>query len=265
MRVTPLSIDKGIYRRTAPEFARFLVESYWRSKRRQFEHESLTEHPPSSLFVWVPKTAGSAIARWLRKLAGLTEVHNLARLTRLGDSWRVGTRTITFGHQNVDSLISAGVLSAQSANEAFSFSVVRNPYSRAISLWLYLVKINRYSPSRTFDQFIADVIAESPRPGLYNQFGLSLASPMTGWVRQKRWSGPQEVFRFEEIDKLVASVSRRLSIKGDLRPRNTGPKHQKPVLVSQKTLERLMKLYRADFDNFGYDPHTIPDRFILRS
>lgn len=258
MRPSRGAVENFLLNRTPPQVSRSLIETYWLTKYWRFRTDLLVKHPPEVVFVWVPKTAGSALARWLRKLADLREVHNVSRLSTLDSEWVDTRRAVTFGHQDIDALVRVGALSSSGLNEAFSFSVVRNPFSRAISLWHHLKKIGRYHRAGTFDEFVAYVAARAPRPGLYNQFGLSMASPMSCWIRQQRWQGPQNIYRFEDLHTGVAEIAHRLSIREDFRPRNVGPSQRKPLSVSAKTLRLLQDFYREDFSRFGYDLEPPP-------
>ncbi len=263
IRVPPSLIEGLKIPSLAPSLASTLAEGYWSSRLEAISCETLVNVPPRVVFVWVPKTAGSAIARWLRKSYGLREVHNIGRLVHLDESWATSSRAITFGHQSIDRLIQAGVTRAVALNQAFSFAIVRNPYTRAVSLWRYLVRIGRYPQSRDFERFVRDVTYQNPRPGLYNQLGLSMASPMTAWVRQQEWNGPRVIYRFEDLQNGVKALAHQLSVHADLRPRNRGLREKFPVSVSRKTVTLLQEFYWEDFESFGYSLEPPPDSFGL--
>lgn len=193
------------------------------------------------------------MARWLRKNYGLTSAHNIGRFTLKALPEHPAGRGITVGHQNVDSLVEWGLLRGEKLDAAFSFAIVRNPYTRLASLWRYLVSLGDFPRSQSFDDFVGTIAQEKPRPGAYNACGLSMASPMSAFTTQSRWSGPQQIFHFEQLDQAVAQLKDQLGITADFPRMNVGEKISGPVPISSKAVSTIQRFYEKDFVTFGYD------------
>jgi len=77
----------------------------------------MAPRPPSDmLFIWVPKNAGSSIHSYLKsnKLPTAVEFHR---------------------HKTPDVLVKEGTYTRAQIQER-AFAVIRNPYDRALSLWM---------------------------------------------------------------------------------------------------------------------------------
>jgi len=238
-----------------------MVETYWKAKARHLGPVTVGDLEPEVVFVWIPKAAGSSMARWLRKNHGLTSAHNIGRLTLDSFPEYPAHRGITLGHQNVDSLVTMGLLSAEKLNAAFSFAIVRNPYTRLASLWRYLISLGDFPPSKSFDDFVGTIAREKPRPGAYNACGLSMASPMSTLTKQSSWSGPQKIFHFEQLEQAVSRLKKTLGITADFPQMNVGEKISGPLPLSRKTVSAIQRFYERDFDTFGYDIDPPSQRF----
>lgn len=248
-------------RRVAPEVSRKMVETYWSAKSRRLGPLTVADLEPEVVFVWIPKAAGSSMARWLRKNHGLTAAHNIGRLALESFPEYPAHRGITLGHQNVDSLVTMGLLRAETLNAAFSFAIVRNPYTRLASLWRYLIKLRDFPASKSFDDFVHAIAREKPRPGAYNACGLSMASPMSAFTTQYSWSGPQQIFHFEQLEQVVSELQNTLGIAADFPQMNVGEKIAGPIPLSGKTVSTIQRFYERDFHAFDYDTEPPSHRF----
>lgn len=251
-------------RRVSPEMSRKMVEAYWKAKSRSLGPHTMGDLDPEIVFVWIPKAAGSSMARWLRKNYGLTSAHNIGRLTLEALPEYPAGRGITVGHQNVDSLVELGLLRAEKLNAARSFAIVRNPYTRLASLWRYLVSLGDFPRSRSFDDFVGAIEREKPRPGAYNACGLSMASPMSAFTTQSLWSGPQQIFHFEQLEQAVSLLKDQLGITAHFPRMNVGEQIAEALPLSSKSVSTIQSFYEKDFDTFGYDITPPAKRFDVR-
>lgn len=263
MRAVKDVLAHPVVRRVSPEMSRKMVEAYWKAKSRSLGPITLGDLDPEIVFVWIPKAAGSSMALWLRKNHGLTSAHNIGRLALKSFPDYPAHRGVTLGHQNVDSLVTLGLLQPEKLNRAFSFAIVRNPYTRLVSLWRYLITLRDFPPSRGFDDFVGAVAQEKPRPGAYNVCGFSMASPMSSFTTQSHWSGPREIFHFEQLEHAVSRLQSQLGISRDFPQMNVGEKIAGSLPISRKTVSTIQRFYERDFDAFGYDIEPPSNRFHL--
>lgn len=205
-----------------------------------------------ALFLWVPKTAGSSIASWLRNSVGLLELHNPQRIAFAVSSQIVHSPAVTFGHQDLDSLVGHRVISRSTLERIWAFSVVRNPFTRAISIFGYLKKLRVIDRYVSLEGFLIQLRKSQPRLGLYNQCGLSLACRQVDWIRQRNWAGPMRVFHFENTLQLVHEVGGRVGATTPLGRQNVSQDLSSIERLSPHAIELIQDYYQADFEAFGY-------------
>jgi chondroitin 4-sulfotransferase 11 len=133
------------------------------------------------IFVHIPKTAGTSIGHWL------------------------GGKHI-MGHPKLETL-----LEHPGNDDRFTFTVVRNPWDRALSGWMYL--FHKKDRTTIFQEYID----ETPVP-TFEEFIFSLDKVKTGdtWFTgatpQVEWfrSGVDTVLRFETLERDFRNIKERL-------------------------------------------------------
>lgn len=239
----------------SPKVSRAAVEKYWELRNWASRgNRDLFEFSPDVYFVWIPKVAGSSITRWLRKSSGVLELLNVARALSVTKEQLTSHKALTVGHQSSDSLIRIGLLNPEEINRSWSFAVVRNPFSRVASVWKYLMRKQTISSATSIDDFVDNLVTERPRIGLYNQHGLSMASPMVQWINQDNWLGPKEIFRIEDFSSpdVVETLRSRLETTGPIPSSNVSPPSTSHNSVRKDTLKKIIEFYQEDFEQFGY-------------
>jgi len=225
--------------------------------------QRMTDHGAiRDLFVWIPKTAGSSLAAWLNP-AGMPELSVLSALIHDPTRYRelASYPVTTFGHIDVDSLIERGDLTSAQLDDCWAFAVVRNPFSRIVSLHRYLIALGWLHPETDLVSFLREVALGVARVGPYNHIGLSQANLQTDWLNQVHWAGPTNVYRCEDLGALVRDLRQRHPELGDdlpvLNESKTGTKHQAPKLA----IPMIQEIYATDFLELGYsfDPELATD------
>jgi hypothetical protein len=223
----------------------------------------MTDEPViRDLFVWIPKTAGSSLAAWLNP-AGMPELSVLSDLLHDPTRYReLATYPVTtFGHIDVDSLIERGDLTSAQLDDCWAFAVVRNPFSRVVSLHRYLIALGWLAPETDLVQFLREVASGVAPVGPYNHIGLSQANLQSAWLKQEHWAGPTHVFRAEELGALVGELRQRHPQLSDdlpvLNESKPGKKHQATKLA----IPMIREIYADDFLELGYsfDPELASD------
>jgi hypothetical protein len=232
--------------------------------------------PRDGLFVWVPKTAGSSVYRALGAHGRVRELWDGSH-TSFDNSGLV-----TFGHMDVRELVRSGVVDEAWLAGAFTFSFVRNPWDRAVSLFHYL-----QHGERTFEGFVqlldrelaaqcslparvahrstlvgralararlVDRTARIPPIGAFNVRRLSQANRQVDWITDPRG----EIFvdfvgRYENLATDVAVVCDALGIPPQPVPHlNATARRDYREYYSAATQRIVGRLYAADVDTFGY-------------
>lgn len=247
----------NISRRVFPGATSEAIRNSWASEVSRSDFTEALRLAPQINFVWIPKSAGTSISVWLQEEIALQRFLNIRQLARLSKDEAGPIKALTFGHQSIDWLMDHSVVSSEALVGAYNFSFIRNPYDRVISLWRYLVRIGKYPRVAGFDRFVGDVVRERPYPGPFNRHGLSMASPMSSWVKNRSWHGEIDLYRFENFETEISRLASRLGIKTFPTRLNTA-KSSPPVLrIQAATLGRLRDFYGTDFEFFAYsDDHS---------
>lgn len=251
-------------RQLAPTLSHRALVTSWAREAKRLGNTASLELAPDIHFVWVPKAAGTSVAKWLRKGVGLTDLPSIRHIARLTPTQAQAVTALTLGHQSSDSLIELGLLNPESLNQAYSFAFVRNPYHRAVSLWRYLVRLGKYPQSHDFSRFVRDLAHEHPTVGPYNLHGLSMAAPMVSWVKPTQWSGPSDVFAVESVDDAITQLQKKLSIPESLRNFNSAESKPHTLELSKRALTTLQEFYAEDFEAFNYSEAPPAELFEIR-
>lgn len=228
----------------------FSAAQVWLDARRSAKY-------PKSIFIWIPKNAGTSVYNMLRK-NGLVKLNTRPAIQRY---FRAAGR-VTFGHMKIGSLLEAGLVPRDFVDEAFKFAIVRDPYARAVSLHRFLSGLPPLFPThatslrnwhvqpsfREFLQLIDDGFYD--RIGLYNSRGMSLCNPQVEWLRD---TPPDKIYKVEELSAFVEGISERWAIAKPniLHLNQSGPVEQPQLSREEKAL--IEKVYAEDFEVLGYD------------
>ncbi|MCO4836151.1 MAG: sulfotransferase family 2 domain-containing protein [Acidimicrobiaceae bacterium] len=133
-----------------------------------------------SVFIWIPKVAGTSIFRALRPY-GCRRINDIDEVRSGFDS----RGCVTFGHISYRALAEEGSVTEDFAKDAFRFSFVRNPYDRTVSLWAYLARFDLFPSDLPFDGFVELISGSIDPVGLHNTKGLSQCN----WNAPGFWCG----------------------------------------------------------------------------
>jgi len=197
----------------------------------------------NAVFIWIPKTAGSSVFRTLNapKLKELRLVKY--RFPNKG--------IVTFGHMDYAELVKQGYVSKVFDETAYKFAFSRNPYTRAVSLFLYL-KRRKFIPEiesfRTFCRRLRDDGCEPV--GLYNLNGMSQCNPQVRWVENVKMSF---IGRVENITNDLEIVFQELGIQSKPLPHANRSTHSDPrSYYCEESKEIVEQFYKEDFEYFNY-------------
>ena len=211
----------------------------WADSARAARHED-------SLFIWIPKNAGTSVYTMLQR-NGLVKL-TTPRAVRLffRDSGRV-----TFGHMGVSSLVEHGFISKEFVDRAFKFAISRDPYARAASLYRVYSKImvNWHEPA-SFTEFFT-IIADGfyDRVGPYDRRALSQCNPQVEWLRGA-W--PDKIYKVENLSEFSADIADRWGIAAPDVLHTNWTARDEPPNLERKEKSLVEQIYAEDFERLGY-------------
>ena len=159
--------------------------------------------------------------------------------------------------QHADALTARNLLGEDRFDSAFRFACVRNPYTRLLSVYYYLLPRNR-KLFGSFKQFVLSL------PGLVT--GPSALSgnhitPQFNYVFIGDSSVCHRLIRFESIDSDYAKLAEDIGVSAVLKAINTRrnpdfPRQQTHQIYDLEMRTILCEVYRKDFEylNYSFEP-----------
>jgi hypothetical protein len=220
-------------------------------------YRMLLRKTPDMAFIWIPKTAGSSLFVWLNGELGMLKLKEPEKYRAFP-----GYGAVTFSHCHYLSLREAGYVSDAFHNRAFRFSVVRNPYWRAVSLYRYL-KVHNIQYPHSFVEFLDEVYRHRPPVGLYNVRGLSQCNPQMDWLQDADGQMVADhIYRIDDLDQLQLDIAARFGpAKNPIPRRNTSRSQTSPLELLTKHSESvplIKQIYSRDFDVLGFS-YDLPE------
>ena len=241
-------LDQGFVANAPKRFYRY--SGLWWLENR------IRAHHLKSVFIWIPKCAGTSIYHALNKIAHCPKLKSLRKIKFAF----AGKGLVTFNHIRYLSLIRDGYVSGSFASKAYTFCFVRNPYARAVSLWKYYLlpqirPIDIQNKMRTFKNFCRHINGYIEPIGLYNSKELSLCNPQSQWITREDGSFYVDfIGRLESIQEDFDILARNLGASYSTRIMRFNRSKHRPYLdyYDGESLTIINKLYQIDFENFGY-------------
>jgi len=205
-----------------------------------------------AVFIWIPKSAGTSVYESLDAL-GCAKIKDVGRLKRVFPQKGL----VTFVHLDYAALRDAGLVTDAFDQNAVKFTITRNPYARAVSLYFYIRDrhklFERWRCEPTFEDFL-ELIDRGfyDKIGIYNVRGMSQANPQVEWTRNIKLD---YVGRMEELEDTMKEIGRLLGKDLPAVPwlnKGTGAKDKAEDVYDKRTRYLVDKIYEEDFDTFGY-------------
>lgn len=126
------------------------------------------------IFIWIPKTGGTTFASMHPEMEVITENYLGRNVEKCKD--------LTFGHACPKLLIKNGSIDTAVWNSHQKLALVRNPFTRFLSLYHDYRRTGRITQGMTQQQFIRAIIEMDPKPGFFNSHQLSMCAPQVEWL-----------------------------------------------------------------------------------
>lgn len=134
---------------------------------------------------------------------------------------------------------------------AFTFTVVRNPYDRAVSAFTYLQGIGKIDPKINFANFCANILRHQG-----TSFNPHFDPQSDGLFCEGRLI-PEFVARFESIENDWRRIAASIDGAIELPHKNQSKRARNySVYYDDYSHELIADLYAEDLDNFGYKFET---------
>jgi hypothetical protein len=219
----------------------------------------------NALFIWIPRTGGTTISRWLVHATGLRAYTQYpGKRSRLYHTFeQLGV--VTFGHTCINSLLHAGFVSRDYYDSAWKFSIVRHPVDRLISHAVrWHVKLGKYQIHVPIDKILDDicVVLDSdgvPPIGLWNSASKGVPyissglNPMWRWLcrnRQVRFA--DTVYRFGDMEHVAKQIAHRLGVPAPQQVQRRNATQRRKDYLTPNQLAIIEKYYADDLTIFGY-------------
>lgn len=201
----------------------------------------MLSHLFKTIFVHIPKTAGQSVEHVFLARHGLDWEGRAPLLLRYNPDRNVGPERLA--HLWAREYVSCGYVSPKVFSEYFKFAIVRDPYERAISEWLYRgAKV----PLETFMRTIPEDSYRDQARHMSPQ--VDFLSGSDGSIIVDR------IARFETLSADLSEIF--LTIFGEAidiphvnRSKTAGPKKTD---LSQEAKELIHRRFEKDFDVLGY-------------
>jgi hypothetical protein len=230
-------LDKNL-RRSADDDA----HTWWEKPVISHEHKVI--------FVHVPKTGGQSVEQMFLDELGLNWEDRAPLLLRPNADPTIGPQRLA--HLYADEYVRLGHISQENFDSYFKFAVVRNPYDRLVSEYLYRYQNKPFwrtpSPSRflkqRFDTDFSDRARHLVPQVRYVTDGQG--NMLVDHIIKFENMGAQ----FEELSERIFGTRRALPHRNKTKTDNKARKLQ----LRKRVQLDAYRLFKADFDAFDYTP-----------
>ena len=202
----------------------------------------------SLIALQIPKTASTSVSRCLRNRNLIEKHRGLFQET-------FGRNPLYKGVFDVRHAIPEHVFNilGRQVFDYFSFTIVRNPWWRVESAYLFGRKMKLHGvyglpEDCSFKQFV-DFLYESWEA---NRQDVLILKPQTTWTHSAAFR-PTEILRLEELEKSWPQMLKTYGIQGlpPLTRENVTDRSQS-LPWTKSTRDKIVKIYESEFDLLGY-------------
>lgn len=138
-------------------------------------------------------------------------------------------------------------------DNAFKFSIVRNPWSRVVSLYHYRVKQGTAGLGEQvipFDTWVIETL-ERKNPAYYNNAKMFL--PQVEWLKSAEGTIDMDfIGQFERLETDFMELAKSLGTRARLPHMNASKHRHYSTYYSDRTLDLVGNWFAADVAEFGY-------------
>jgi hypothetical protein len=210
---------------------------------------------PLSVFIHIPKCGGTSITSWLvnEPAVGMRKYYSIREIEENFDN--INNSHVTFGHIHLGALLDRYPSITIDTN-VFTFTVVRDPLRRFLSLYSYFVA-NNTIPKIGLKAFLELVTQQARGCGEMTVFYLSQAMPQTYWLLGTGIANIQLVGKLDSLPLFVDALKARYAISSEPSRLNASKSVLEDSdlqdLASEEFQEKFYTFYHKDYDLLGYE------------
>ena len=222
----------------------------------------MISHNHKAIFVHIPKCGGQSIESAFLRDLGLTMANRAPLLLRPNDNPNVGPPRLA--HLMAADYLKYCYASAEMFERYYTFSVVRDPISRVVSMFNYL-KIKDISGRRIeFSRFLNEWLPkqltglEQRDVGNFQRAGWFVRPQYDYLVDEDGKVLLDEIFRLEELNKKFGTIQEKTNLASPLTHINKSDQAFSTKMLSDSERKFIQELYSKDvafltdyFDNQG--------------
>ena len=202
-------------------------------------------------FIHIPKTAGTSV----EKAMGLKPQGHFKRYNQdLGCYQFLNTH-----HLTPEQALSLQLDNRQAYQKNITFAIVRNPYTRIVSDYQYMLEKHIIGPDTSLDTFIeayAEIVRAQTEEGLIPSNYHDHATPQSKFIYFNNGiKAIREVLRFESLAKDWENFTKKypeFKIPSSLPHENQSGKSKEKIKLTTIQKEKIYQIYQEDFESLGY-------------
>lgn len=205
------------------------------------------------LFLHIPKTGGTKICNNIIRICQEEEEKEEEEFIKIYHP----KDDVEFSHATVDVIKS---LMPKEYDEAFKFTIVRNPYDKILSEFFYRKEYNYQKgfnkPKNKFNEFVNY---------LYKNFDTIMQMPhieKSHFIEQHKFTDANvTVFKFEKFNQIINFLNNKFNFKISNEKINHTDHEHFSMYYDPDSRNKIYELYKEDFLTFGYNFSCDPLKF----
>ena len=220
----------------------------------------MIDHFKKLLFVHIPKNAGTSVERSIFDEFDFSLGYNKEYLFGFDPELHINLQ-----HATLNQMLENQLISENKLKEYHSFTVVRNPFTRAVSGYTWLMRDRGIND--TFANFLLKKgeFAESKLQE-HPTYVLDHFFTQTEFIKVENEIQIKEILKFENLQKDFNMYMKKIGLNCKLESHFKKSKTKKSILIklyTEKNLSIIREVYREDFENFDFSKKFNKLKFFI--
>lgn len=207
----------------------------------------MISHYHKTIFVHIPKCGGQSIEHVFLEELGLSWKNRAPLLLRKKTEGEKAPKRLA--HLTLQGYLDNCYISREMYDSYFKFSVVRNPYSRVISLYNYL----GFSEKMCLNSFVSDILPMNCN--IKSSFYWFFMPQANFIIDSDNRVGVDALLKLEAIDLEWSTVVNATNVTTRRIPMHNVTVNKVLPELSKSSISIINDIYSRDFDILDYDMH----------